>query len=690
MVKEIEKDIAHFEEDFEKLRIETLLSGEYDSCNAIMTLHAGTGGTEACDWVNMLYRMYTRWFQTKGFSVQVLDYLDGDITGIKNITFEVGKPYTLSVWVKGDGNADIRRYFDGNGDWIDKGGFEPEQTAPTKWTRIYVVFKCNDTTFLAPRFENGVEGATLKFYGFKLEEGNKATDWTPAPEDTQEQLDAHTAQITTTNNKVASIETNLSSITSRVSSVEQTQVSTNGKVTSLETWKKDAEQKITSDAIVSTVTSSKTYKDNLTGKVSTNQIISSINQTAEAVKIQANKIDLTGDLDLQGQFKCWKNNSNKTGSYLYAQGAMLRGYKDTSQNKPTFACGLWKGMNNASNTPLGYVSVGLTNAVDSDNNGCLWMSPIADNTNNWYGTTLSFSRKLDSTGEYVRSAIDFNASGKLEFKCFDSNKQTSGYAGYIFDAGISCYSLTAHDLYARKCRTREIYPEQNGYYSIGNASARYTDAFIDTVSTTNTDFKIGTVKSTGAWEQYGALSINSKDGYVHPANTGGALSLGKSTNRFHMLYSVGNVNVSSDERLKTDIHYLDEPMPDEPVVIDNRVERNIHITSKDMYDFVRDDLRLASYRYNANLEKDNTSVDYGFIAQDILYTKVGSEIVQLADKNDLNSELSYNQGNYISVIAGALQEEIKKRDEENKELKNEIEILKAQVSKLLSVNINNK
>ena len=89
MLKEIEKDIAHIEEDFEKLRIETLLSGEYDSCNAIMTLHAGTGGTEACDWVNMLYRMYTRWFQTKGFSVQVLDYLDGDITGIKNITFEV-------------------------------------------------------------------------------------------------------------------------------------------------------------------------------------------------------------------------------------------------------------------------------------------------------------------------------------------------------------------------------------------------------------------------------------------------------------------------------------------------------------------------------------------------------------------------------------------------------------------------
>ena len=89
MIKEIQREIAKFEKEFEDLRIRTLLSGEYDSCNAIMTLHAGTGGTEACDWVNMLYRMYTRWFQTKGFSVQVLDYLDGDITGIKNITFEV-------------------------------------------------------------------------------------------------------------------------------------------------------------------------------------------------------------------------------------------------------------------------------------------------------------------------------------------------------------------------------------------------------------------------------------------------------------------------------------------------------------------------------------------------------------------------------------------------------------------------
>ena len=89
MVKEIEKEIREFETAFEDLRIQTLLSGEYDSCNAIMTIHAGAGGTESCDWANMLYRMYSRWAERKGFSMQVLDYLDGDITGIKAITFEV-------------------------------------------------------------------------------------------------------------------------------------------------------------------------------------------------------------------------------------------------------------------------------------------------------------------------------------------------------------------------------------------------------------------------------------------------------------------------------------------------------------------------------------------------------------------------------------------------------------------------
>ena len=89
IAREAQADMEKFEEAYEELRIQTLLSGEYDTCNAIVTIHAGAGGTESCDWAGMLYRMYTRWAERKGFQIQVLDFLDGDIAGIKAITFEV-------------------------------------------------------------------------------------------------------------------------------------------------------------------------------------------------------------------------------------------------------------------------------------------------------------------------------------------------------------------------------------------------------------------------------------------------------------------------------------------------------------------------------------------------------------------------------------------------------------------------
>ena len=89
LIPEIEEELKEFQEKFEAMRIKTLLSGEYDKNNAILKLNAGAGGTESCDWCGMLYRMYTRWAERKGFSVEVLDYLDGDEAGIKSVTFQV-------------------------------------------------------------------------------------------------------------------------------------------------------------------------------------------------------------------------------------------------------------------------------------------------------------------------------------------------------------------------------------------------------------------------------------------------------------------------------------------------------------------------------------------------------------------------------------------------------------------------
>jgi len=89
LIPEVQEALELFIQEFEQLRITTLLSGEYDKNNAILTLHAGAGGTESCDWAGMLCRMYQRWAEKKGFSVQTLDYLDGEEAGIKSVTLEI-------------------------------------------------------------------------------------------------------------------------------------------------------------------------------------------------------------------------------------------------------------------------------------------------------------------------------------------------------------------------------------------------------------------------------------------------------------------------------------------------------------------------------------------------------------------------------------------------------------------------
>ena len=89
IIPDIEEELREFKQTFENIRISTLLSGEYDRNNAILKLNAGAGGTESCDWCGMLYRMYTRWAERKGFSIDVIDYLDGDEAGIKSVTFQI-------------------------------------------------------------------------------------------------------------------------------------------------------------------------------------------------------------------------------------------------------------------------------------------------------------------------------------------------------------------------------------------------------------------------------------------------------------------------------------------------------------------------------------------------------------------------------------------------------------------------
>lgn len=100
-IKEVLEETESLENNIEKLEISTLLSGKYDYNNAILTIHPGAGGTEAQDWAEMLYRMYTRWASQNGYDIKELDYLDGEEAGLKSVTFLVSGEYAYG-YLKGE------------------------------------------------------------------------------------------------------------------------------------------------------------------------------------------------------------------------------------------------------------------------------------------------------------------------------------------------------------------------------------------------------------------------------------------------------------------------------------------------------------------------------------------------------------------------------------------------------------
>lgn len=98
---EVVKNTKKLEKEINELEVKTLLSGKYDQNNAILTLHPGAGGTESQDWVQMLYRMYSKWASNNNYTVKELDYLEGDEAGIKSVTFLISGEYAYG-YLKGE------------------------------------------------------------------------------------------------------------------------------------------------------------------------------------------------------------------------------------------------------------------------------------------------------------------------------------------------------------------------------------------------------------------------------------------------------------------------------------------------------------------------------------------------------------------------------------------------------------
>ena len=583
-------------------------------------------------------------------------------TGFKTpaANIEGGKVYTASFYIKPSIDCtmgDLLKFIDENGTESNPIGMASVFCPSGKWTKIVTTFTAPPSSvkvFSTPRTSKLHSAMSAYITEYMLEEGSKDTTYSPSFEDTQSQIDIHTTEISTTNNKVSSLETSISGIISRVSSVEQTQTTVNGKITSLETRMKTAESKITDSSIISTV-SSQFYKkgetdgmyaaksqitqleNQISSKVDVNGVKSFIEQNPNSVKIGFNKISSE-----------WAFDTDKFTNKIDGKIGLTLGHGRLCVNR--FEDG----------KPVGYYGQTFSEIPNSTQK--YWGNVISGTYRSYY-TDIGYNPNVKEDGDSTASGFD--PYMKMVFYPYGTGYPAQGI--YVFKDMILQQKLEV--LNALKLHWHVDLGADNTI-RVGDESKSLWCMYSNRWRSTNREMTIIPGVNT-----YGGVMVDG-NGYFKPINAGGAYSLGTTQNPFYKLYAVNATSVTSDKRMKSDIVYLDQNA--KPVLLDNRMSISTELTTEDFRSFIKDTLRLASYRYNTALEKGETETNIGFIAQDILYDKVGSNIVQLADKNDLDSQLSYNQGNYISIIAGALQQEILKRDQEIQELRSEIKNLKSQ------------
>lgn len=257
----------------------------------------------------------------------------------------------------------------------------------------------------------------------KIENGNKATDWSPAPEDIDANIEKVDTRLTSS---LADVKTTTDSISSKVSATEQSITTINGTISSLSTKVSAAEQKITSDAIVSTVRQSTDYINDLGSKVGTTEIISKINQTAETVTISANKIGLLGATNIP----------DLTADKIKGGTLTLGGSSSTTQNGQLL-------VKNASNVNM--LKVNKDGIVVKSNHLAV-AEDFANSTYNWSTntwTTTTNTRQLDLSHNSIRMGV-YSPSGYANYmKLLDDGLYFQGNAQGIGSWG----SFIGHDDY---------------------------------------------------------------------------------------------------------------------------------------------------------------------------------------------------------------------------------------------------
>lgn len=443
----------------------------------------------------------------------------------------------------------------------------------------------------------------------KVEEGNKATDWTPAPEDFE-------YEITSIDSKVVEVQKSLSGINSRVECVESKQITVNDKVVFIETWKKEAEQRITDSAIVSTVTKSSVYQNALNGKVSTNYVVSSINQSAEAVKINANKIELNG-VTTAGNLA--------GGRYVKIENETYTAYNN---NIKVLEQGVrdWSGRL----VPALYMGSDGFKSGSTGTDGtyfAMFNFPSANGNPSFQHLGLRNAK----TGLW--SVIEFNDQGVMAIRP-EMNLNISGPEFHLLSTNIYFEGKT-HFTQVIDCRHIDCAGIRVGASAKFPFGAVFDDKGRTAIEKAATGDDLG-VLTTCLYPKFDAVQY-----------------LGNTAFRWRQLYCTTAPDISSDISLKENIVYTDEKsIVPQLAYLYNEED---HLTYKDMYDFYKDIYRSAEYNY---IGDDKTVL--GIIANDIVNTKVGNKIVNYNE----DGKLSYSLETRVTVAEGALKATILEIEDE--------------------------
>lgn len=227
--------------------------------------------------------------------------------GLKKDSF-----YTLSAWVKGDGKSTIHHFASDDFKLISQ-SFVPGKIAPTEWTRISVTYKALKNTTNKIRFENSIDGATLRLYALKLEEGNKATDWTPAPEDTNQLIVDNIKVVNTKISDVSSTVTQLkNSVTTEINSINSKTTTLNGKIVNAETRLNSVEAKITDTSIINTVRREFYSKGETDNMYSSKTEVTQLSNSLEWKISTLGAGNIIKNSSFEGGFDCWEKFRNPT------------------------------------------------------------------------------------------------------------------------------------------------------------------------------------------------------------------------------------------------------------------------------------------------------------------------------------------------------------------------------------------